>query len=87
MPVFDFSNSPEKAKVSECTYTVFRTNAPFTSPGSADPNSGYKREGLPASSLRYFHKPGQNGHRSNLKRKKKPSSPTFSRSMPVLSVF
>ena len=32
MPVFDFSNSPEKAKVSECTYTVFRTNAPFTSP-------------------------------------------------------
>lgn len=29
---FDFSNSPEKAKVSECTYTVFRTNAPFTSP-------------------------------------------------------
>ena len=32
MPVFDFSNSPEKAKVSECTYTVFRTNTPFTSP-------------------------------------------------------
>ena len=32
MPVFDFSNSPEKTKVSECTYTVFRTNAPFTSP-------------------------------------------------------
>ena len=29
MPVFDFSNSPEKAKVSECTYTVFRTNTPF----------------------------------------------------------
>ena len=27
MPVFDFSNSPEKAKVSECTYTVFRTNS------------------------------------------------------------
>ena len=32
MPVFDFSYSPEKTKVSECTYTVFRTNAPFTSP-------------------------------------------------------
>lgn len=27
MPVFDFSNSPEKAKLSECTYTIFRTNA------------------------------------------------------------
>ena len=26
MPVFDFKNSPESEKVSECTYTVFRTN-------------------------------------------------------------
>lgn len=32
MPVFDFSNSPEKAKVSECTYTVFRTNSSDVSP-------------------------------------------------------
>ena len=32
MPVFDFSNSPEKAKVSECTYTVFRTNSSNVSP-------------------------------------------------------
>lgn len=32
MPVFDFSNTAEEAKVSECTYTVFRTNAPATSP-------------------------------------------------------
>ena len=26
MPVFDFKNSPEDARVPECTYTVFRTN-------------------------------------------------------------
>lgn len=26
MPVFDFKNSPEKEKISECTYTIFRTN-------------------------------------------------------------
>ena len=32
MPVFDFSNSPEKAQVSECTYTVFRTNSSDVSP-------------------------------------------------------
>ncbi|MCI5648876.1 MAG: AAA family ATPase [Fusicatenibacter sp.] len=32
MPVFDFSNSPEKTKVSECTYTIFRTNESVTSP-------------------------------------------------------
>ncbi|MDY5845952.1 MAG: AAA family ATPase [Bariatricus sp.] len=32
MPVFDFNNAPEKTKVSECTYTVFRTNISETSP-------------------------------------------------------
>lgn len=32
MPVFDFKNSPEETKVSECTYTVFRTNESETSP-------------------------------------------------------
>ena len=32
MPVFDFKNSPENEKVSECTYTVFRTNESTTSP-------------------------------------------------------
>ena len=32
MPVFDFKNSPENTKVSECTYTVFRTNESETSP-------------------------------------------------------
>ena len=32
MPVFDFKNSPEDAKVSQCTYTVFRTNKSETSP-------------------------------------------------------
>ena len=32
MPVFDFSNSPEKANVSQCTYTIFRTNESTTSP-------------------------------------------------------
>lgn len=86
MPVFDFSNSPEKAKVSECTYTVFRTNAPFTSPDQPILILDTKRRPsriIPA----VFSQTRQNGHRSNLKRKKKPSSPTFSRSMPVLSAF
>lgn len=32
MPVFDFKNSPEKAQISECTYTIFRTNVSETSP-------------------------------------------------------
>ncbi len=32
MPVFDFKNSPENAKVPECTYTVFRTNESEMSP-------------------------------------------------------
>ncbi|MGN0277296.1 MAG: AAA family ATPase [Hominisplanchenecus sp.] len=32
MPVFDFSNSPEKANISQCTYTIFRTNESTTSP-------------------------------------------------------
>lgn len=32
MPVFDFSNSPEKARVSECTYTIFRSNESAASP-------------------------------------------------------
>ena len=32
MPVFDFSNAPEKQKVSACTYTIFRTNESTTSP-------------------------------------------------------
>lgn len=32
MPVFDFKNSPEDAKISECTYTVFRTNESAASP-------------------------------------------------------
>ena len=49
MPVFDFSNSPEKAKVSECTYTVFRTNAPFTSPDQPIPVS-YTHLTLPTNS-------------------------------------
>ena len=31
MPVFDFKNSPEKEKVSECTYTILRTNEPEAS--------------------------------------------------------
>lgn len=87
MPVFDFSNSPEKAKVSECTYTVFRTNAPFTSPDQPILILDTKEKAFPHHPCGIFTNPGQNGHRSNLKRKKKPSSPTFSRSMPVLSVF
>ena len=32
MPVFDFKNSPESAQISECTYTVFRTNVSEASP-------------------------------------------------------
>lgn len=32
MPVFDFKSSPEDAKASECTYTVFRTNESTPSP-------------------------------------------------------
>ena len=32
MPGFEFNNAPEKTKVSECTYTVFRTNISETSP-------------------------------------------------------
>ena len=32
MPVFDFSNAPEKQKVSACTYTIFRTNESVPSP-------------------------------------------------------
>lgn len=59
MPVFDFSNSPEKAKVSECTYTVFRTNAPFTSPDQPILILDTKEKRFPASSLWYFHKPIQ----------------------------
>ena len=32
MPVFDFNNSPEDQKVPECTYKVFYTNCPESSP-------------------------------------------------------
>ena len=32
MPVFDFNNSPEEQKVPECTYKVFYTNCPESSP-------------------------------------------------------
>ena len=31
MPVFDFKNSPEREKVSECTYTILHTNEPEAS--------------------------------------------------------
>ena len=58
MPVFDFSNSPEKAKVSECTYTVFRTNAPFTSPDQPILILDTKRR-LSRIIPAYFHKPIQ----------------------------
>lgn len=58
MPVFDFSNSPEKAKVSECTYTVFRTNAPFTSPDQPILILDTKEKAFPHH-LWYFHKPIQ----------------------------
>ena len=32
MPVFDFNNTPEETKISECTYTIFRTNESITNP-------------------------------------------------------
>ena len=32
MPVFDFNNSPEDQKVPECTYKVFYTSSPESSP-------------------------------------------------------
>ena len=32
MPVFDFNNSPQDSKVPECTYKVFYTNCPESSP-------------------------------------------------------
>ena len=32
MPVFDFSNAPEKENAAGCTYSIFRTNASVTSP-------------------------------------------------------
>ena len=32
MPVFDFKNAPENPRVSECTYTVFRSSEPEASP-------------------------------------------------------
>ena len=32
MPVFDFNNSPQDAKVPECTYKVFYTSSPESSP-------------------------------------------------------
>ena len=32
MPVFDFNNTPDKQKISECTYTTFRSNETETSP-------------------------------------------------------
>ncbi len=33
MPVFDFSDSKETKVVSECTYSIFRSNNPVSSPG------------------------------------------------------
>ena len=59
MPVFDFSNSPGKSKSFRMYVYCFPHKRTVYFSGSADPNSGYKREGLPASSLRYFHKPGK----------------------------
>ena len=32
MPVFDFNNTPDEQKISECTYTTFRSNAREMSP-------------------------------------------------------
>ena len=32
MPVFDFNNTPEEGKISECTYTIFRTNESIANP-------------------------------------------------------
>ena len=32
MPVFDFTHVPEGEKPSECTYTIFRSNAPEATP-------------------------------------------------------
>ena len=32
MPVFDFNNTPEEQKISECTYTTYRSNAREMSP-------------------------------------------------------
>lgn len=32
MPVFDFSDTPDKRIFSECTYTTFRSNQPSASP-------------------------------------------------------
>lgn len=40
MPVFDFSDAPDKKNPAECTYTTFQSSEPEASPEKANPDSG-----------------------------------------------
>ena len=59
MPVFDFSNSPEKAKVSECCVYCFPHKRTVYFSGSADPNSGYKEKAFPHHPCGIFTNPSK----------------------------
>ena len=86
MPVFDFNNSPQDSKVPECTYKVFYTNCPESSPEHPIlilENKAGSLSTIPAGSL-----PTPSGGRLlSLKERKGLSARTFWKSMPGLSAF
>ena len=101
MPVFDFSSTPENEKKQDpiCTYTTFRSNEgsasaekPILILDNSSEKWNHHAVGVFGNQSKrtnfelkvYYATPLKN--RLNLKMKKKPSSPIFSRLMPVLSV-